>query len=237
MRVPRGRATAPSRPRLGGKRPARVKRIAGVALIELISALALLAVMSTMGFAALGRILDAEARAEAHLEQLARTQVTFSLFGRDMVQLWNRPRSTGSGTGQPALRSQRHGRAVRLEFMRLGSNGPVWSQRRGVQTVAYQIIDGRLFRDSRQTPARPASSAPPPALLLDGLSGANIRFLDEQRNWQTHWPPADAPARWGALPVAVELSVTIDGWGRLHRLFRPPEPWEPSRREAANRNG
>ena len=61
---------------------------------------------------------------------------------------------------------------------------------------------------------------PQTMVLLDKVNGLEIRFLDQQMRWQLLWPLATTDtAAQVILPRAVEVSLDVEGWGRIPRLF------------------
>jgi general secretion pathway protein J len=56
--------------------------------------------------------------------------------------------------------------------------------------------------------------------LLDNVNALEVRFLDQQQNWQSQWPPQTIGTNAvSGLPRAVEVVVDVEGWGRIRRLF------------------
>jgi hypothetical protein len=51
-----------------------------------------------------------------------------------------------------------------------------------------------------------------------------IRYLGSGREWLSQWPaPGGQQAQSErAMPIAVEVTLEIDGWGTITRLFEVP---------------
>jgi general secretion pathway protein J len=87
------------------------------------------------------------------------------------------------------------------------------------------VLDGQVLRreywatlDAQQLPA------PRSRQLLADVRSVKLRFMDEQRNWQDQWPPAnlgpDAAERaLRARPIAVEVTLELLDWGVIVRLI------------------
>ena len=56
--------------------------------------------------------------------------------------------------------------------------------------------------------------------LLDGVSALYFHHLDDNNNWQDHWPPAGAPA--DLLPRAVAIELILQDGTQLRRIFALP---------------
>ena len=60
------------------------------------------------------------------------------------------------------------------------------------------------------------------SVLLDDVENAGIRFLDSNNEWHDEWPPLDAglPGAETVSLAAIEVSLELQDWGELVRLFR-----------------
>jgi general secretion pathway protein J len=128
------------------------------------------------------------------------------------------------GDEQSALQGGGVGTTV-LTLTRTGWRNPLGLARSNLQRVAYGFSNRQLMRDSWTTLDRGPGSTPFAEVLLDGVSAVEVRFLTQDRQWSGYWPPeADGgqEQKTASLPRAIEISVDVDGWGRIVRLFRVP---------------
>jgi len=58
--------------------------------------------------------------------------------------------------------------------------------------------------------------------LLDRVRSLTLRFMDDGHRWQDAWPAAAVSAtdlrQLRARPVAVEITLELEDWGRLVRI-------------------
>ncbi len=194
----------------------------GFTLIELIVAMAVFAVMATMAYSGLQSVLDARARTEQHAQQLAALQTAFFWIGKDLEQAV--PRSVRDSFGAPvkALLAESTGE-YSLELTHAGWSNPFATEKRQrsfLQRVAYRVHEKKLLRKYWFDLDREYNSAAFETVLLEGVSALEMRYVDKSLQWQTQWPPASSKE---ILPLAVEVSLDINGIGKIARLFRLPE--------------
>ena len=197
----------------------------GFTLMELLVALGLFAVLSLIAYQGLQVILDGRARAAAESDRIHVLQALFSVLGRDLEQAISRAVRDGFGDLQPALL----GDSGRLEFSRAGLRNPAAFRRSHLQRVAYRLEEDRLLRLTWPVLDRAPDSLPREATLAAGIEELEFRYLDAQRRWSNQWPPSTLSGSMAGgeppppLPLAVEVNLTVQGWGRLQRLFLLPQ--------------
>ncbi len=194
----------------------------GFTLLEMIVAIALFAIISTVTFSALKITLDSREQTEKQLGRLQELQMTFTLIGRDLRQIVDRPiRGLYGGEEGPLLGGST------LEFTRSGWRNPARHQRSHLQRIGYGVIEGDLARLSWWVLDRSESSESISVTLLHDVQTLEVRFLDSAQEWQTAWPassstgvssPGTPPPP--ALPRAIEVTLELEDWGRITRLFR-----------------
>ncbi len=195
------------------------RRGAGFTLLELLIALAIFAVLSTLAYGSLRAALFNREQSLERTEQLARLQMAFLFLGRDLRQVVNRPVRDTWGDSKPPIHTPQQ--AYRLEFTRNGWNNPAYTRRSTLQRVAYAVKDGSLIRYSwlmlDRSDEKPTYTQP----LLDGVDEFELRFLNRKLKWSKTWPALNQgqEEKQSTLPVAVEVTVELAGWGRIRRLF------------------
>ncbi len=206
----------------------------GFTLLELLVAVGVFAVMSVMAYGGLKTVLDARQQTDAQAKRLAAVQLTFMRLERDIEQMTPRRIRDEFGDEKAPLLAQPDSGSV--EFTHAGWSNPTNAPRSHLQRVAYALKDKQLLRAYWLVLDRAQDSQPIQTVLLDKVSNMEWRFMDSAGNWQTQWPPVTtttttttpAPvASLSQLPLAVEVTLELDDFGRLTRLFsvageRPP---------------
>ncbi|HKJ76969.1 MAG TPA: type II secretion system minor pseudopilin GspJ [Gammaproteobacteria bacterium] len=189
----------------------------GFTLLELVVAVAVFGLLAAMAYGGLSAVLEARATTEAHSERLAALQRTWSLLESDLYSIVARPVRDGYGDPLPPLAAGLEtGTAVAFSRLTWGVAGPVRSR---VQRVGYRLEDGALVRLVWPVADRAPDTRAQTMRLLPGVERATLRLLGPEGRWQETWPPAGSPR---ALPRALELTLEVEGWGELSRLFVLP---------------
>jgi general secretion pathway protein J len=188
----------------------------GFTLLELLVALLIFAVLAVMSYGGLQVVLDEQDRTEQQSAKLAELQTCFAILGRDIEQIIDRDIRDNYGEDRGAVL----GDGFTLEFTRTGWRNPGGFTRSHLQRVAYVVDEDHLVRQRWLVLDRAQNSTPVENNLLDNVKTLEVRFLDQQQNWQSQWPPQTIGTNTVAgLPRAVEVVVDVDGWGRIRRLF------------------
>ena len=117
-----------------------------------------------------------------------------------------------------------------VTFTRNGWSNPAGIQRPAEQRVRYRFIDGSLVREHWLAVDPALNTEPRHRVLLTRVKAVEIRFLDPvTRNWRKEWPKA-TPTRPRRRrrpsttllprPLAIEFTVVLDDWGRVHAPVR-----------------
>lgn len=205
----------------------RYRRLAGFTLLELIVALSIFAVVSVLAYGGLKTVLDARDHAEKQAARLAKLQTGFMLISRDVEQAVSRAVRDPLGTGfYPAMRGRADvSKGSELEFTREGYRNPTGQPRSNMQRVGYGLKERDLVRLTWPVLDRVQASEPKGAVIFNDVQEFEVRYLDAEGAWHNEWataPEATAGKPNVLLPVAMEITLDIEGWGRISRLFRVP---------------
>ena len=198
----------------------------GFTLIELMVALFITAIVFAMGYGAVNQALKSKGALEEHQERLLAVQTTMRMFAQDFGQLASRPIRDPTGDSfQPVLKSGQNTQPY-LSFTRGGWANPAGVQRPSLQRVAYVLEDKTLRREHYPVLDYLLSTQPVKRELLTGVKSVTFRYMDVSRQWRDVWPPqalaGDPNVNLRARPIAVEVTLDLDDWGKLKRVFEIP---------------
>jgi general secretion pathway protein J len=200
---------------------------AGFTLLELLVALAVFAFVSMMAYGGLRSVLDAREHTDRASRNLAELQLALTLMGRDLGHVVARPVRDVHGDPQAPLRFNVYSDQPRLELVRT-------SARSGLQRVAWEIAEGRLYRlywsvlDGAD-PAEPQGRLPVLGPVAEaeqtvrGVKDWTLRFhyrdTDGSLGTSESWPLEINPGNLEELPLALELTLELEDLGPVTRWF------------------
>jgi general secretion pathway protein J len=198
------------------------KRARGFTLLEIIIVVAIFAIFAMLAYGGLDAVLKTRQSVETAQLRLAALQKTYIRLREDFQQVRNRPIRDNYGDQQPGLRGADN---AAVEFTRGGWRNPLSMPRSTMERVAYRIEDGALVRSSWRILDRAQDTKPVDVVLLRDVTDLRWRFLDQQREWQTQWPPLSngataAQAAVVAPPAGIEITLKTKDLGELKFLFR-----------------
>jgi general secretion pathway protein J len=194
----------------------------GFTLLELLIAIAIFAVVGALAMSGYNELLMQRERAMQTMARARAVQRAVTRLTQDFAQLEPRPvRDATAATVNPALYLNAGGTYV-VELTRAGWSNPAGVSRATLQRVGYRLLDGKLYRDYWTVLDRTLSSTPVEAVLMDKVTAFSLRFMDRNRQWQTTWPANSTGGtgitRARSLPLAIEITVTLEDWGELKRV-------------------
>jgi general secretion pathway protein J len=202
-----------------------MKRPAGFTLVELLVALFITAIIFSMGYGAINQALNGREAMKSSQERLNKVQSAMRILVQDFSQVAPRPVREPVGDGwQPALRAQQQAQEL-VVFTRAGWANPAGIQRPALQRVAYSLdtATGILRRIYWPVLDSPLSNEPRRRDLLDKVKSVTFRYMDDARTWRDVWPPQIDPSHpdksLRARPVAVEVTLELEDWGRIVRII------------------
>jgi general secretion pathway protein J len=198
----------------------------GFTLIELMVALFITAIVFAMGYGAVNQALNSKGALEEKQERLLAVQTTMRIFSQDFGQLASRPIRDPTGDSWQAVLKTGQNAQPYLSFTRGGWANPAGVQRPSLQRVAYVLEDKTLRRDHYPVLDYLLSTQPVKRELLTGVKSVTFRYMDVSRQWRDAWPPpglaGDPNVNLRARPIAIEVTLDLDDWGKLKRVFEIP---------------
>ena len=154
-------------------------------LIELMVTIAIFALIASMSYYSLSASFNNGVAQERHSEELFQLQKTLNFLERDITQ-----------TSSQQIDLDQSG----LQIVTL--------QNDQLLTIKYSVNSNQLFRKDITNPSEQRVLG-----LLDQISSANIKILDQQSRWQSEWNRGSmGPAK------AIEIQLSHPYWGNLIKL-------------------
>lgn len=186
----------------------------GFTLIELLVALAIFGLIAGAGVLLLGNSVSAQGAIKMRLDDMAAVERADGALSADLGQAISRISRTDAGTLAPAFFSNPNGEATPvLQFVRAGRANVSDAPRSSLQKVEYWVRAGRLER--RSYDAVDGGVARDPAILLENVEAATLRFRNAKGEWIDSWIPTQPDL----LPRAVEMQVVRKGEAPLTLRF------------------
>jgi general secretion pathway protein J len=154
-------------------------------LIELMVTIAIFALIASMSYYSLSASFNNGVVQESHSEELFQLQKTLNFLERDITQT----------SSQQIVLDQSGLQIVTLQNDQL-------------LAIKYSVNSNQLFRKDITNPSEQRVLG-----LLDQISSANIKILDQQSRWQSEWNRGSmGPAK------AIEIQLSHPYWGNLIKL-------------------
>lgn len=154
-------------------------------LIELMVTIAIFALIASMSYYSLSASFNNGVAQESHSEELFQLQKTLNFLERDITQT----------SSQQIVLDQSGLQIVTLQNDQL-------------LAIKYSVNSNQLFRKDITNPSEQRVLG-----LLDQISSANIKILDQQSRWQSEWNRGSmGPAK------AIEIQLSHPYWGNLIKL-------------------
>lgn len=217
------------------KRHNSLNLVKGFTLIEVLIALMITAIVGAMSYAGLDAAIDALENQEKHQEELNELNTLFAIMGRDFRQVISRSVRDEFGETEAAFYAEDDA-FVTLKLTRLGWRNPRPDtiSRSEMQRVEYRLEDKKLIRKFWYVLDRTSDEYGAESVLLDKVSEIKFRFLApavtaegllRAARWVDSWPLPSIGESTGtksALPLGVEITIDIEGFGQIKRLYELP---------------
>ncbi len=200
----------------------RHKPATGFTLLELLIAVAVFAILGVMAYGGLNSVLVTQSATAQEAERLGALQMSIRFLERDIAQLVNRPIRNQFGDEEPAIVINER---PLLRLTHGGWQNPAGQTRSELQRVAYDVDeDDRLVRQIWPLLDGADADRLLETPLLENVDELEFRVMDADKKWREEWPPPTNEPTSGesaaevALPLAVEITLNAEPWGRIRRL-------------------
>ena len=216
--------------------PVSKRRSEGFTLLEVLIAMAITAFVALIATTSLTRVMDGVQSLRATADRTYDVNRAWMIISRDLRHFSERPVRDEFGQIEPALTGGVLARFA-LSFTRAGWHNPNAHPRSSLQRVNYRIEDEALWRDSYPVLDRAADTEPYSVMLLDGVEDMQLTFLasledleiqsggaaPDTSNWVANWVvDVGSPDAELKSPIGVEISLRLQGWGEMRRLYALP---------------
>jgi general secretion pathway protein J len=194
----------------------------GFTLLELLVAMFIAAVIFAMGYGAINQAVKNRVELQEQQKKLLELQTAVRVIEQDFVQLAPRPVRQPVGSDYyPALMANNTTQPF-VALTRAGWTNPAGTQRPALQRVAYYFDKGTLQRDYWNVLDATQASQPVRRDLLTHIKSVGLRFYSQGQTWGTQWPLSTRPEDYESRPVAVEITLDTEDWGKIVRVIELP---------------
>lgn len=208
-------------------------RTRGFTLIEIMVAIFIAVLMLAVGYGAINQAAKERVVLEEKQARITEIQRGMRVVAQDFAQVIARTARgvDGGGNIEPAVIATARDNTL-ITFTRGGWSNPAGVQRPAEQRVRYRFIDESLVREHWPTVDAGLNTEPRQRVLITKVKSVEMRFLDPgSRNWRTDWPavtasgpvnPDNIDQMLRTRPLAIEVTLVLEDWGRIQRLFEIP---------------
>lgn len=170
---------------------------------------------------------------DKQIQRLREVQMAVRQLEDDIRYLVPRTRRNEYGDTSPLIVGESNSVNSYLQFTRAGWRNPAKLNRSELQHLKYEFVDDELLRHHwiYVDPAQEGQQLT--RVVLKGVNEFKLEFL-EQDNWKEDWI-VDRGSK-GTMPEAIKVSITLQDYGEIHRLFPMPN-FSISERENGREGG
>ena len=192
----------------------------GFTLLEILVAIAIFAIVGMMAMMGYNELVSQSERIDAGAGRTRAIQAAIMRMSQDFAEL--EPRPVRQAMGQevdPALRAVPSTDEL-VELTHAGWSNPAGVPRPTLQRVSYRLDGEKLWRDYWPVLDRTTNVEPVSVKLLDGVKAISLRYMGQDHDWKEQWPPLgySGPDARFIRPLAVEINIELDDWGKLQRV-------------------
>lgn len=195
-------------------------RARGFTLMEVLVAVFIFSIVAILAYGGYNQLARQSDIVESNASRTRMIQAAVQRMAEDFEMIEPRPVREPLGESvEPALRSDARTETL-IDLTRSGWSNPAGVPRSTLQRVTYRLQDNKLERAYWNALDRTMNAEPTAATLLDHVRTASFRFMDQNQSWHDQWPPLgySGPDAARLRPIAVEITLDLEDWGKLVRL-------------------
>ena len=195
-------------------------RARGFTLLEVLVAVFIFSIVAMLAYGGYNQLARQSDIVESNAARTRMIQSAVQRMAEDFEMIEPRPVREPLGESvEPALRSDTRTESL-INLTRSGWSNPAGVSRSTLQRVTYRLQDNKLQRAYWNALDRTMSAEPTAATLLDHVRTASFRFMDQNQSWHDQWPPLgySGPDAARLRPIAVEITLDLEDWGKIVRL-------------------
>lgn len=157
---------------------------------------------------------------DKQIQRLREVQMAIRQLEEDIRYLVPRTRRDEYGDTSPLIVGESSSVNSYLEFTRAGWRNPAKLTRSELQHLKYEFVDDELLRHHwiYVDPAQDGQELT--RVMLTGVTEFKVEFLEED-NWKEDWI-IDRGSK-GTMPEAIKVTIELDDFGEIYRLFPMPD--------------
>jgi general secretion pathway protein J len=199
------------------------KAIRGFTLIELMVAVFITAILLSMGYGAINQALGDREALSSRQARLLAVETAMRLLMQDFTELAPRPVRQPIGDGWLPAIIGAPGTNTIVTLTRSGWANPAGIQRPALQRVTYVLENGALRREHWPVLDATLTTTTVRRELLDQVKSMTVRYMNNSYQWMDQWPQTalqgDATSNLRLRPIAVEVTLELNDWGKLVRII------------------
>jgi len=199
------------------------RAVRGFTLIELMVAIFITAILLSMGYGAIRQALGDREALTSRQSRLLAVETAMRLLTQDFTELAPRPVRQPIGDGWLPCIIGAPGSNTIVTLTRSGWANPAGIQRPALQRVTYILENGTLRREHWPVLDATLTTTTLHRELLDQVKSMTVRYMSNSYQWVDHWPQTalqgDATSNLRLRPIAVEVTLDLDDWGKLVRII------------------
>jgi general secretion pathway protein J len=197
-----------------------IMRARGFTLLEVLVAVMIFGIISVLAYGGFNQLTQQRDIVDRSAGRTRAIQSAVQRMSEDFAMLEPRPIREPLGESmEPALRADTRTETL-ADLTRSGWTNPAGMTRSTLQRVTYRLQNNKLQRAYWNALDRTLTAEPTSAVLLDKVRSVAFRFMDQNQSWHDQWPPLgySGPDAARLRPIAVEITIDLEDWGKIVRL-------------------
>lgn len=201
----------------------------GLTLIEVLIATAIMAVIGAISYQALSASITSKEVVEDNLAKLTRVDRIWMLLETDLRNIvpgeQRQVYGAGSGDVIPPMVVDVDSGHYWLTLLRGGHANPLYFPRTEMIRVGYRVEDKTLWRDVWYDLASVDQEQARQQKVVENVEEIEVRLLPHSATsftagpWVETWPAQTLQQSGGKLPLAIEVTLKLEGYAEIKRLF------------------